>query len=78
MGQPEPASVVRNIKVADITGAIGSLGVIQGNKMTDIHDITLAAVDVEAKSARLDISDKVKNFQLEGINVNGKPFLNKE
>lgn len=74
MGQPEPASVVRNITVSNITGSIGSLGVIQGNKMTDIHDITLTDVDVKAKDAKFDVSDKVNSVTLEGIVVNGKSF----
>lgn len=74
MGQPEPASVVRNITVSNITGSIGSLGEIQGNKMTDIHDITLTDVDVKAKDARFDVSDRAKNVTLEGVAVNGKSF----
>jgi alpha-L-rhamnosidase len=75
MGQPEPSSVVRNIAVANITGSIGSMGVIQGNEMTDIHDISLSEVDVTAQSAKLDVSDQVKNLKLDGVKVNGEPFL---
>lgn len=75
MGQPEPASIVRNIKVTDITGSIGSLGVIQGNKMTDIRDISLTNIDVRAEYSTLDVTDKVKNLALDGIKMNGKPFL---
>ncbi len=73
-GQPEPTSYVRNITVSNITGSIGSLGVIKGNKMTQFGDIILQHVDVTARDAALDVGGKVHTVTLKDVNVNGQPF----
>ena len=73
-GQPEPNSVVRNVKLSDLKGSIGSLGVVQGNKGTEFGEITLENVDVKAKKAKLDVDEKIKTVVLKDVTVNGEPF----
>jgi polygalacturonase len=74
-GQPAPKSIVKNITLSDIKGTFGSLGQIQGNPgQTEISDITLKNFDVKLNSNEL-ISSDVKNFKVESVMINGKPFL---
>lgn len=73
-GQPPPNSVVKNISLSDIKGTFGSFGVIQGNPgQTEISDITLKNIDVKLNDGEL-IADSIKNFKVENVTVNGKPF----
>ncbi len=74
-GQPEPASFVGDITVADIEGTIGSLGIIQGNAMTQFGRITLKDVDVTVQNAAFDVSDTVTEIELDDVEINGKPFV---
>ncbi len=70
-GQPEPTSHVGNIRVSNIHGSIGSLGTIQGNKMTQFGNILLEHVDVTARSDAFDVGDSVKTLTLDDVVVNG-------
>lgn len=73
-GQPEPASVVRDIKMSGIEGSIGSLGIIDGNTRTEFGEITLENVEVKARSAKLEVSAQAKDVMIMNVKVNGKPF----
>lgn len=74
-GQPPPKSIVKNVTLSDIKGSFGSFGEIQGNSgQSEISDITLKNVDVQLKNEKFD-SAYVKNFKVENVTVNGKPFL---
>lgn len=73
-GQPPPKSIVKNVTLSDIKGSFGSFGEIQGNNgQSEISDITLKNVDVQLKSDKFDAT-YVKNFKVENVTVNGKPF----
>ena len=73
-GQPPPQSIVRNVTLTNIKGSHGSFGTLQGNPgQTEISDITLENIDVQLKNEKLKTSD-VKNFKIENVTVNGKPF----
>jgi polygalacturonase len=73
-GQPPPKSTVKNITLSDIKGTFGSFGQIQGNPgQTEISDITLKNIDVKLNSDEL-VFDPVKNFNVESVIINGKPF----
>ena len=74
-GQPEPISYVRNIKVQDITGTLGSLGIIQGNEMTRFGAIDLKNIDVTVTRPGFDVSDKVKEISFDHVVVNGSDFF---
>lgn len=74
-GQPPPKSIVKNVTLSDIKGSFGSFGEILGNtNQSVISDITLKNVDVNLKNEKFDAS-YVKNFKVENVMVNGKPFL---
>ena len=73
-GQPPPKSIVRNVTLSNVKGSHGSFGTLQGNPgQTEISDITLENFDVQLKSEKLKSAD-VKNFKIEHVIVNGKPF----
>jgi len=73
-GQPPPKSVVTNVTLSNIKGRDGSLGVVQGTTgQTEISDIALQNIDVQLKEGTLD-ADYVKNFNVENVTINGKPF----
>ena len=73
-GQPPPKSIVRNVTLSNVKGSHGSFGTLQGNPgQTEISDITLENIDVQLKSEKLKSAD-VKNFKIEHVIVNGKPF----
>ena len=71
-GQPEPTSYVRNIKVSEITGTIGILGIIKGNRMTEFGRIMLEDVNLEAQSSSFELSDQVTMLTIRNLAVNGK------
>ena len=72
-GQAPPHSVVDRIVLQNIHGTAAAFGVIQGNPgQTEIGTITLEAVDVQVKDARLKTSG-VKHLRTEGVLVNGRP-----
>ena len=72
--QPEPTTLVRNITFENIHGDLHSLGVIEGNSNTVFGSITLKDVDVKAVSFHFDVSDEVKQLDLDGVDLNGKNF----
>lgn len=73
-GQPPPKSFVRNVTLSNVRGSYGSFGTLQGNPgQTEISDITLKNIDLRLAKEELKAVD-VKNFRVERVNVNGKPF----
>lgn len=74
MGQPEPSSSVRNIRVSSIRGTIGSLGIIEGNAKTEIGGITLEDVDVKVTRAAWKVSERVQDVTVRNVNLNGAAF----
>ena len=73
-GQPPPKSVVTNVTLSNIKGRHGSLGIVQGNAgQTEISDIALVNIDVQLSDETLDMGC-VKNFNVENVTINGKPF----
>lgn len=73
-GQPPPKSVVTNVTLSNIKGRDGSLGIVQGTTgQTEISDIALENINVQLKDGTLD-PDYVKNFNIENVTINGKPF----
>ena len=72
-GQLLPRSSVRNITITNVKGTGSSLGKIQGNPDTEFGDITLSNVDVQLKSATLDLAD-IKGLKFENVVVNGAPM----
>jgi len=74
-GQPPPKSIIKNVTLSNIKGSFGSFGEIRGNSgQSEISDITLKNVDVQLKNDKFDAA-YVKNFKMENVTVNGKPFL---
>jgi alpha-L-rhamnosidase len=74
-GQPPPKSIIKNVTLSNIKGSFGSFGEIEGNKdQSEISDITMKNVDVQLKNEKFDTA-YVKNFKVENVTVNGKPFL---
>jgi alpha-L-rhamnosidase len=72
-GQPPPKSIVTNVTLSNIKGRDGSLGIVQGNTgQTEISDIALQNIDLQLKDETLDAD--VKNFKVENVTINGKPF----
>ena len=71
-GQPEPESLVSDILMSDISGKIGSLGVISGNARTEFRNIVLEEVDVKAKKNSLELGDSVRDVVFREVQVNGK------
>lgn len=72
-GQPPPKSVVTNVTLSNIKGRDGALGIVQGNiGQTEISDIALENIDVQLKDGTLDAD--AKNFNIQNVTVNGKPF----
>jgi alpha-L-rhamnosidase len=73
-GCPPPKSVVRNIKISGITGNCSALGVIAGNPgQSDLSGITLENITLSVKSEQFKV-ENVRDFRLENVVVNGKPF----
>lgn len=72
MGEPEPNSVVQNIKVLDLRGSIGSLGTITGNANTEFGEITVEDVNVSAKNSKIELDNRVKNISSRNILIDGK------
>ena len=73
-GQTPPPSIVRDITLANISGSLRSLGVIEGNANTEISDITLREIALDAREPNLHLSDRVQDFSLHQVIVNGEPF----
>jgi alpha-L-rhamnosidase len=73
-GQPPPQSIVRNVTLTNIKGRYGAFGDLRGNPgQTEIGDITLENIDVQLKNEKLNAAN-VKNFKVENVTINGKPF----
>ncbi|MGG9963031.1 glycoside hydrolase family 28 protein [Ferruginibacter sp. SUN106] len=73
-GQLPPKSVVRNITITNVKGTgNSSLGKIQGNPDTEFGEIILKNVDVQLKSATLELSE-MKGLKFENVIVNGVPM----
>lgn len=73
-GQPPPKSIVTNVTLSNIKGRDRSLGIVQGTAgQTEISDIALENIDVQLEEETLD-ADFVKNFNVENVTINGKPF----
>ena len=70
-GQLPPKSVVRNISITNVKGTGNcSLGKIIGNPDTEFGDIILKNVDVQLKTATLELGN-VKTLKFENVVVNG-------
>jgi polygalacturonase len=70
-GQLPPKSIVRNITITNVKGTgNSSLGKITGNPDTEFGEITLKNVDVQLKSATLELGD-IKGLKFENVVVNG-------
>jgi alpha-L-rhamnosidase len=70
-GQLPPKSIVRNITITNVKGTgNSSLGKILGNPGTEFGEITLKNVDVQLKSATLELGD-IKGLKFENVIVNG-------
>ncbi|MBW4891577.1 right-handed parallel beta-helix repeat-containing protein [Mucilaginibacter sp. HMF5004] len=69
-GQAPPTSLVRNIKLSNIKGTGGSLGIVKGNDGTTFEDITLKNFNVTLKNADYDVS-KFKAPKLDNVVING-------
>lgn len=74
MGQPEPASSVRDLRVSGLTGAIASLGVVEGNAQTEISGIVLEDVDVKALRPTWKLDERVRDVTVRNVKLNGTPF----
>lgn len=73
-GQPQPYSIVRNVTVDGVRGALHSLGQIVGLDTTEFGPIALKNVDVTARSSKFKIDGRVKNMTFENVTVNGEPM----
>jgi alpha-L-rhamnosidase len=69
-GQQPPTSLVRNIKLSNIKGTGGSLGIVKGNNGTTFEDISLKNLNVTLKHADYDVSS-FKTATLDGVVING-------
>jgi polygalacturonase len=70
-GQLPPKSIVRNISITNVKGTgNSSLGKIIGNPDTEFGDITLKNVDVQLKTATLELGN-IKSLKFENVIVNG-------
>lgn len=69
-GEAPPSSLVRNIKLSNIKGTGGSLGIIKGTDKTTFEDITLKNINVTLKNSEYDVS-KFKTPTLQNVVVNG-------
>ena len=70
-GQAPPKSSVRNISISNVHGTgNSSLGKIVGNPDTDFGNIILKDVDVQLKTATLELGN-IKTLVFENVKVNG-------
>jgi alpha-L-rhamnosidase len=70
-GQLPPKSLVRNISISNVKGTgSSSLGKIAGNPDTEFGTIILKNVDVQLKSATIEVGD-IKGLQFDNVIVNG-------
>jgi len=72
-GHPPQPSRVRGVTVRGLRGSFRSLGELRGNAGDEISGITLADVDVVAKTARLAVADGVA-VDCQDVRVNGEAF----
>jgi len=73
-GQLPPKSIVRNITISNVKGTgSSSLGKIVGNPDTEFGAIILKNVEVQLKTATLELSD-FKGLIFENVVVNGVPM----
>ena len=70
-GQAPPKSIVRNISIINVKGTgNSSLGKIVGNPLTEFGDILLKNVDVQMKTATLEVGN-IPGLKFENVKVNG-------
>ena len=72
-GQAEPAQVVENVVVENVTGTAGAFGRIAGPGKATIRDVTFKDIDVTLKDARATIRN-VEGLKVENVKVNGEAF----
>ncbi len=73
-GHEPPRSVVRNVVLRKISGSVGSLGELRGNRGDLIEDVILEDVDLTAVRPRLR-TDAASAIELKNVRINGRPFV---
>jgi alpha-L-rhamnosidase len=72
-GHPLQPSVVKNVTVRNITGSFGSLGVLNGNAIDTVENITLENIQLTVAVDVFELG-KVNNLTAKDVSINGKPF----
>ena len=72
-GQPEPAQLVENLTVENVTGTAAGFGRIAGPAKATVRNITLKDVDLKLDNPKVTIKH-VEGLKLENVKINGSPL----